>query len=115
MKFILALLLVLLPSLAFAGPFLVSDANPVGDGVLRAVYVETTTSTQCTAADVLGKPRVPMPDVANAIRYDMTGVTTGTHFWCVAQVNVWDESPFVPLVFERKRPAAPANTRIVEQ
>lgn len=105
--------------LGICAPFLVSDPNPISDNVLNGVYVEMAVNYVgvCSTADVSGKPRVSIPDVANAIRFDVgqvgTGITVGEHWWCVAQVNVFGESAFVPFYFKKAVPASPVNIRIV--
>ena len=120
MKILLLVLVLVLAmtGMAQAAPFVVSDPNPASDNVTNAIYIEMAANYNgtCSAVDVLGKPRVSIPDVANAIRFDVgqvgTGVSTGPHWWCVAQVNLFGESAFVPFSFNKAVPASPANIRV---
>lgn len=86
MKYILALFLVLVPTVAFAGPYVVCDAYLPADEIINfkvsldgGVYVNS----------------VP---VSNGLKYDLSAVTVGVHTIKAQACNIWgcsvDSLPF---------------------
>ena len=99
MKFVLGLLLVLIPAVAFAEPFLVCDAYLPADGVVKfkvsmdaGVYIDS----------------VP---VSNALKYDLAAVTVGAHTIKAQACNIWGCSlDSLPLAFTRPVSLSPPVT-----
>ena len=93
MKFILALsiaLLVLIPSVALAGPFLVCDAYLPADGILNF------------KVSMDGGAYIDSVPVSNALKYDMSAVTVGVHTIKAQACNLWGCSlDSLPLAFTR--------------
>lgn len=102
MKFILALFLVLIPAVAFAGPFLVSDAYLPADGLINF------------KVSMDAGAYVDSPPVANALRYDMAPTTVGAHTIKVKACDIWGCSvDSSPLAFTRPVSLSPpVNLRL---
>lgn len=108
MKAFLAILL-FLPTLLFAAPFIVSDADPTG-------AADKCAWQEGTAAIVESNTVVTPPALTGACRIDATGFAVGVH-----NLQVWFKSTAwgvtsgkVPFVFQRPSATgtAPANLRL---
>ena len=100
-KLILALLFILVPCLAFAGPFLVSDPNPVTEGVMNFKI------------SMDGGPYVDSPPVTNAIRFDLGTVSVGAHTIKAQACNLWGcSADSTPFAFTRSSTTAPQNLKL---
>ena len=90
MRYILALVLILFPAVALAGPFLVSDAYMPADGVINF------------KVSVDGGVYVDSAPIANGLKYDLTAVTVGAHTIKAQACNIWGCSlDSLPLAFTR--------------
>ena len=94
-------LFLLIPLLAFAEPFLVCDPQT---NVTHYVITIDSVATEVLAFD-LGNDTV-------MLRYDLNGISTGTHNTSVKAKNIWGESVTVPFVFVKAIPAVPEAIRI---
>ena len=94
-------LFLLTSTLAFADPFLVCDPQT---NVTHYVVTIDGNTTEVLAFD-LGNGTV-------MLRYDLEGISAGTHNTELKAKNIWGESVAVPFVFVKAIPVAPGGTRI---
>ncbi len=105
---LLILLLVFLPIIAWAKPFLVCDAQTnVDDYILYQVA-----GTTCTPTDITGKTKIITP---YPLHYDLEGLSSGVFHFCIAAENIWGQSNLVPFGSTKVAPGDPANTRLSNQ
>jgi hypothetical protein len=96
MKKLLIIALVLLATPVFAAPFLVSDPNPADEQVTNFKL------------SFDGGAYVDSAPVGGAIRYDLAGISVGTHSVVAKACNVWDCSvDSAPFPFVKRIPGAP--------
>jgi hypothetical protein len=91
----------LLPSLAFADPYLV--CNPQTNVTHYVIIIDGSTS-EVLAYD--------LGDGTVMLKYDLAGVSTGAHNVEVEAKNVWGVSSPVPFAFTKAVAGVPANIRI---
>ncbi len=87
--------------LGWAGPFLVCDPYMAADGIIKfQVMIDA-------AAPVDSTP------VANALKFDLSGVTTGVHTVKVKACNLWGcSSDSLPFSFTKSIPGVPTTISI---
>lgn len=98
-----ALFFVLILALpVLAAPWLVSDPTPPGDEVTKF------------RLSFDGGPYVDSaPDASKAVRYDLAGISEGSHTVVAQACNVWGcSADSAPFVFTKKIPGAPGLLRI---
>lgn len=104
-KLLIAIMVILLPVLAYASPFIVCDPYPTT--VEQPDYFNVTLDggavVQSTPQAVTGGLR---------LHFDLSGISNGTHNMTVAACNEWGCSSTVPFGFTKAVPGAPANTRL---
>jgi len=100
-KLLFLLAFIFIPSLVFAAPFLVCDPQT---NVTHYVVTIDGNTTEVLAFD-LGNGTV-------MLRYDLEGISAGTHNTELKAKNIWGESVAVPFVFVKAIPVAPGGTRI---
>jgi len=103
MKIISVLALCLLPTWAFASPFLICDPYPTGDAQPdQFVITIDAGSSVISAAQTLG-------DGTKRLHYDLATLAAGTHNVTVkARIDIWNlESSAVPFSFTK--PAGPGG------
>ena len=94
-------LLLLVPSLTLASPFLVCDPQT---NVTHYVVTIDGDTTEVLAFD--------LGDGTVMLRYDLAGVSSGTHNMEIKAKNVWGESVAVPFDFVKALPVVPVAIRI---
>jgi len=97
---ILAAFTLLIVFKANAAPFLVCDPQ---SGVVGYEITGLATPVNFVA----------QPD--GSLKYDLSGVASGTYNLTVAACNMWGCSSTVPFVFNKAIPAAPAGLRIAAE
>lgn len=99
-KTLLVIAFMLLSSAAFAAPFLVCDPQ---SGVVGYEITGLATPVNFVA----------QPD--GSLKYDLSGVASGTYNLTVAACNMWGCSSTVPFVFTKVIPTAPASLRLTAE
>jgi hypothetical protein len=115
-KMFIALILTLVPLIAFASPFLVSDPASHGVGIQYEIWegAKALTDSQVLSTGALVFAWNNQPD--GSIRYDMAGVGNGTRYWYIRYCAGWGYygdtntevtgvvtcSSFVPFVFTKR-------------
>jgi len=94
-------LFLLIPSLVFAAPYLICDPQT---NVTRYVITIDGDTTEVLAFD--------LGDGTVMLRYDLAGISAGTHNTTVKAKNIWGESVAVPFDFVKALPAVPEAIRI---
>ena len=93
-------IVLLLPVLAFANPFLVCDP-------------QTNVTNYVITGDInVTVPATDLGDGTVRLQYDLAGITEGTFKLEVKAKNIWGESISVPFDFVKALPAAPEVIRI---
>jgi len=90
----------LIPSLAFAEPFLVCDP-------------QTNVTHYVITGDInVTVPATDLGDGTVRLQYDLNGIAEGTVNLELKAKNIWGESVAVPFDFVKALPAVPGGTRI---
>ena len=93
------IVLLFIPGIAFAGPFLV--CSPVaGDSVSH--YLVKVDGVAAITIPAFGNP-----DGSVMIHYDLAGFSNGNHSLSIAAANIWGESTYVPFDFTKAAPGNP--------
>jgi hypothetical protein len=99
-RYMIIVLMVLFPVMAFASPFLVSNAQ---DGVAYYQVVEGAVTAEVPA------------QVDGSLRMEMSGTSVGLHSITVQACTMWECSETVPFVYTRPAsPAKPAGITLVK-
>ncbi len=99
MKKLLAIIAILLfATSAWSAPFLVCDPQA---GVVGYEITGLATPVNFVA----------QPD--GSLKYDLSGIASGTYNLTVAACNVWGCSSTAPFVFTKQVPSAPAGLRLL--
>jgi len=100
MKKLLVALMVLFPVMAFASPYLVSNAQ---DGVAYYQVVEGAVTAEVPAQE------------NGSLRMEMAGTSVGLHSITVQACSMWECSETVPFVYTRPASVAkPAGITLVK-
>jgi hypothetical protein len=106
MKYVLALLIMLIPSVVFGSPFLVCD--PIQQSF------EVTEFILEIDGQVISVPPEVLPDGTFRIFYDLAGITNGNHTIRAKAKNIWGESSWsAPFDFTSGMPTIPGGYRII--
>jgi hypothetical protein len=101
MKKLIVIAVLLFASSVSAAPFLVSDPVPASDDVTKFQVIMD------------GGAAVDSVPVALAVRYDLAGISAGSHSVTVRACNIWScSADSVPLVFNKVIPGVPGGLRI---
>lgn len=102
MKKLLVIALILFATPLYAAPFLVSDPNPASEEV--TVF----------KLSFDGGAAIDTAPVSNAVRYDLAGITSGSHTVTGQACNLWGCSEVsAPFAFTKTLPSAVGGMRIV--
>jgi len=93
---VISLIIVAAATLAYAGPYLVCDPDPVAES-----YVVVLDNGE--------QIETPAP-----LRYDLANIDEGQHVVEVQAKNKWGVSSAVPLEFQKTLPVSPTNLRLGE-
>lgn len=99
-KLLIVIAVLLFATSASAAPFLVCDPQA---GVVSYEITGLATPVNFVA----------QPD--GSLKYDLSGVASGTYNLTVAACNVWGCSSTVPFVFTKVIPTAPASLRLTAE
>jgi hypothetical protein len=103
MKYVLALLFLLIPSLVLGAPFLVCTPMPASYEITEFILE--------IDGQIISVPPEVLPDGTFRIKYDLAGIANGNHTVRVKAKNMWEESGF-PFDFRSGSPATPGGFRI---
>ena len=101
----------LMSSVAFASPFIVCDPYPVGVSQPDQFILTIDAGSPITS------PAETLADGTKRLKYDLAGISTGTHSVTVkARIDLWGlESTSVPFSLEKPSVAAsPAGLKLVK-
>ncbi len=104
-KYLLALITMLVPSIAFGSPFLTCDPYPPEDKVDQFVVMLDGVETISAA--------VVLEDGSTVLQFDLAGIKNGAHNVQVKAKNMWGESVYsVPFDFLSGPPTPPSSINI---
>ncbi|MCK4718739.1 MAG: hypothetical protein KAT70_08730, partial [Thermoplasmata archaeon] len=98
MLIVIVMALLCMPALVWGAPYLVCDPM---ENVTHFIVTIDGVEREVEAVDV--------GDGYVILKYDLTGVSNGTHDVTVKAKNLWGQSVAVPFVFTREGPDIPAN------